>query len=71
MTLHQPEPPSEEVLTRWLQKHVDLLAAERKEEQDQSRLLLSKCSPKQLERNGLAVLGLGALNVSIGLGGKM
>jgi DNA polymerase alpha-associated DNA helicase A len=64
------ERPSSELLSRWLQRHADLLIEERNVEKDEARMLLSKCSPKQLERNGLAILGLGVLNVSVGLGGK-
>lgn len=64
------ERPSVDLLQRWLQKHADLLIEERKVEKEEARLLLSKCSPKQLERNGLAILGLGVLTVAAGLGGK-
>jgi DNA polymerase alpha-associated DNA helicase A len=69
--LYQAQVPSADLLQRWIQKQADLLIAERKVEQDESRLLLSKCPPKQLERNGLAILGLGCLSISVGLGGKM
>lgn len=68
--LHAVNRPSNELLQRWMQKHADLLAQERRVEQEEARLLLSKCPPKQLERNGLAILGLGILSVSVGLGGK-
>jgi DNA polymerase alpha-associated DNA helicase A len=47
-----------------------LLAQERQADIDQSSLLLSNCSPKLLEKKGLALLGLSPLNVNIGLGGK-
>lgn len=70
-SLYIPEAPSNELIEKWLQRHADLLVAERQIEQEESRLLLSKCPPKQLERNGLAILGLGVLNVAVGLGGKM
>lgn len=62
--------PSQNLLQLWIQKHADLLASERKVEQDEARLLLSNCPPKQLERHGLAILGLGVLSLSVGLGGK-
>jgi DNA polymerase alpha-associated DNA helicase A len=69
--LYQAQVPSSDLLQRWIQKQADLIAAERRVEQDESRLLLSICPPKQLERNGLAILGLGCLSISVGLGGKM
>lgn len=68
--LHQAQVPSTELLQRWIQKQADLIIAERKVEQEESRLLLSKCPPRQLERHGLAILGLGVQSISIGLGGK-
>ncbi|UZJ52104.1 hypothetical protein CBS101457_001424 [Exobasidium rhododendri] len=69
--LCQAQKPSSALLQKWLQKQADLLIAERKEEQEETRLLLSKCPPKQLERNGVAVLGLGVLSIAVGLGGKI
>ena len=69
--LYQADAPSPDLLQRWIQRQADLLLAERKEEQQETRLLLSKCPPKQLERNGVALLGLGIQSVSVGLGGKV
>lgn len=68
--LNNVSKPSQNLLQIWIQKHADLLANERKVEQDEARLLLSNCPPKQLERHGLAILGLGVLSISVGLGGK-
>ncbi|PWN35983.1 P-loop containing nucleoside triphosphate hydrolase protein [Meira miltonrushii] len=68
--LNSVSKPSQNLLQIWIQKHADLLANERKVEQDEARLLLSNCPPKQLERHGLAILGLGVLSISVGLGGK-
>ena len=47
-----------------------LLQEERQAEVEQSSLVLSSCSPKLLEKKGLALLGLGVVNVGLGLGGK-
>ncbi|KAG8830770.1 hypothetical protein FRC17_004265 [Serendipita sp. 399] len=57
-------------LDAFLDRQRHLLARERQEEIDQTSLLLSNCSPKLLEKKGLALLGLGVVNVNIGLGGK-
>jgi DNA polymerase alpha-associated DNA helicase A len=46
------------------------LQLEREEEEEQTRLLNSNCSPKLLEQRGLALGGLGVSSISIGLGGK-
>ena len=69
--VHEPVPPSQELLKSWLQKHLDLLEAERQEDAAQSRLLLSKTPAKVLEANGLALLGLSVASVRIGLGAKL
>lgn len=69
-SLNTPVPPSQDLLQRWIQKHADLLGEERAIEQEEAKLLLSKCSPRLLERNGLAILGLGVNSVAVGLGGK-
>lgn len=69
--LYDAQKPSSELLRCWVQKHTDLLIQERKVEQEESKLLLSKCPPKQLERNGVALLGLGVVSHNVGLGGKM
>lgn len=66
----EPISPDRALQTAWLQRHIDLLAAEREEEHAQSRLLLSRSAPKLLEREGLALLGLGVVGVRIGLGAQ-
>jgi DNA polymerase alpha-associated DNA helicase A len=57
-------------LEAFFARQQELLAAERQAEVDQSSLLISNCSPKLLERKGLALLGLAVVQVNIGLGGK-
>lgn len=69
--LRRPEAPSQELLLRWFQAQSRLLAEERKEEQAQSKLLLSKTAPKVLEKHGLALLGLGVASIRIGVGAKL
>ncbi|SPO21756.1 related to HCS1 - DNA helicase A [Ustilago trichophora] len=69
--LRKPEVPSQELLLRWFQAQSRLLAEERKEEQAQSKLLLSKTAPKILEKHGLALLGLGVASIRIGVGAKL
>ncbi|PWZ03122.1 P-loop containing nucleoside triphosphate hydrolase protein [Testicularia cyperi] len=69
--INPPQSPSSAVLKQWLQRQLQLLEQEREEELSQSRLLLSKTAPKVLERNGLALLGLGVASVRIGLGAKL
>lgn len=64
-------PPSSEQVRAWLRRQRLLLARERQEEHEQSALLLSRCPPRLLERNGLALLGLGVASVSIGQGAKL
>ncbi|KAK1222273.1 hypothetical protein PQX77_014906 [Marasmius sp. AFHP31] len=58
-------------LSAFISRQRHLLALERAADLDRSRLLLTKCPPKQLERNGLALLGLTVSNVEVGLGGKV
>lgn len=67
----QPVPPSQDLLQRWFQEQLRLLAEERREEQAQSKLLLSKTAPKILEKHGLALLGLGVASIRIGVGAKL
>ncbi|WRT66637.1 uncharacterized protein IL334_003596 [Kwoniella shivajii] len=69
-TLLQPAPPSRSVLEAFINRHQYLLELERKAEEEQTRLLNSKCSPKLLEQRGLALGGLGVSVISVGLGGK-
>lgn len=57
-------------LDAFFERQRELLAKERQAEIDQSSLLISNCSPKLLERKGLALLGLAVVQVNIGLGGK-
>ncbi|KAJ9477614.1 DNA polymerase alpha-associated DNA helicase A [Pseudozyma hubeiensis] len=71
VALRRPEPPSQELLLRWFQAQARLLAEERKEEQAQSKLLLSKTAPKILEKHGLALLGLSVASIRIGVGAKL
>ncbi|KAJ7074075.1 AAA domain-containing protein [Mycena amicta] len=61
---------SESRLAAFFARQRVLLAQERAAEVERSSLLLTNCSPKLLEQKGLAVLGVGVVNVSIGLGGK-
>ncbi|WWC94533.1 hypothetical protein V866_001379 [Kwoniella sp. B9012] len=68
--LLQPVPPSRSVLEAFINRHQYLLELERKAEEEQTRLLNSKCSPKLLEQRGLSMGGLGVSNISVGLGGK-
>ncbi|WWC69923.1 uncharacterized protein I206_103867 [Kwoniella pini CBS 10737] len=65
-----PATPSRSVLEAFINRHQYLLELERKAEEEQTRLLNSKCSPKLLEQRGLALGGLGCSNISVGLGGK-
>lgn len=53
--LIRPHPPSQSDLHTFLTRHLHLLAAERQAEIDQTSLLASKCSVKQLEKRGLAI----------------
>ena len=68
--LIEVQPPTKEELEAFLERHQSLLQLERDEEEEQTRLLNSNCSPKLLEQRGLALGGLGVSNISIGLGGK-
>lgn len=68
--LLQIRPPSEGDLDAFLSRHQALLQAERDEEEEQTRLLNTNCSPKLLEQKGLALSGLGVSSISVGLGGK-
>jgi DNA polymerase alpha-associated DNA helicase A len=62
------KPPT--TLELFIQRQQELLRLEREAEEAQTRLLNSKCSPKLLEKKGLALGGLGVASVNIGLGGK-
>lgn len=68
--LLEVRPPAEGELEDFLSRHQALLQAEREEEEEQTRLLNTNCSPKLLEQKGLALGGLGVSSVSVGLGGK-
>ena len=57
-------------LAAFINRQRDLLNRERNAEIEQSALLLTNCGPKLLEQKGLAILGLGVVNINIGLGGK-
>lgn len=68
--LDKPGPPSREQLAVFISRLQHLLALERAAEEDQTRLLNSKCSHRLLEQKGLALGGLGVAGISLGLGGK-
>ncbi|WVW84202.1 hypothetical protein I302_106232 [Kwoniella bestiolae CBS 10118] len=68
--LVQPVPPTRSVLEAFISRHQYLLELERKAEEEQTRLLNSKCSPKLLEQRGLSIGGMGVSNISVGLGGQ-
>ena len=55
---------------KFFENYRRLLERERDAEIAQTALLLTNCSPKLLERKGLALTGLRVANVNIGLGGK-
>lgn len=65
-----PHPPSREELEAFVHRHEALLQLERGEEEEQTRLLNSNCSPRELERKGLSLGGLGVSAINVGLGGK-
>jgi DNA polymerase alpha-associated DNA helicase A len=69
-SLLRPQPPSRSVLEAFIGRHQHLLQLERDAEEEQTRLLNSRCSPKLLEQRGLALGGLGVAVISVGLGGK-
>lgn len=70
VSLWEAEPPSAAELSEFIAQHQRLLQLEHEEEEEQTRLLHSNCSPKLLEQKGLALGGLGVSAVSVGLGGK-
>lgn len=57
-------------LKAFFEKQKAQLESERKADVERASLLVSACSPKLLESKGLAVIGLGVVGVTIGLGGK-
>lgn len=61
---------TESELAAFLDRQTLLLKRERDAEIERTSLLLSSCSPKLLERKGLALGALGVASVRIGLGGK-
>lgn len=66
----EPQQPTGADLKAFLERHQYLLRLERDEEEEQTRLLNSNCSPKLLEQRGLALGSLGVSSISVGLGGK-
>ncbi len=66
----EPQRPTDSILEAFITRHQYLLQLERAAEEEQTRLLNSNCSPKLLERRGLALGRLAVSNVSLGLGGK-
>lgn len=69
-TLLRPVAPSDGDIKAFLDAHTELLQLERDAEEEQTRLLNSNCSPKELERKGLSLGGLGVSAINVGLGGK-
>lgn len=69
-TLHKPIKPNQADLHAFLWQQLELLARERQAEIDQTSLLASNCSQKELERRGLSLGGLAISSVNVGLGGK-
>ncbi|KAF9494344.1 P-loop containing nucleoside triphosphate hydrolase protein [Pleurotus eryngii] len=61
---------SESDIHEFIDKYKALLLEERNEEIERSSLLLSNSGPKLLELKGLALGGLGVVEMNIGLGGK-
>jgi DNA polymerase alpha-associated DNA helicase A len=53
--LLNPIPPTRTDIHAFLSRHLDLLASERQAEIDQTSLLASNCSPRLLEKRGLAI----------------
>lgn len=53
--LLEPTPPTRKETHAFLSRHLDLLVAERQAEIEQTSLLASNCSPKLLEKRGLAI----------------
>lgn len=53
--LLQPNPPDRRQIHAFLSRHLDLLVQERQAEIEQTSLLASNCSPKLLEKRGLAI----------------
>lgn len=70
-SVRTPKAPDAAQVQAWLARQKKLLEKEREEEREQSALLLSKCAPRLLERNGLALLGLQASAVRVGQGAKL
>lgn len=68
--LIEPKRPERADLEAFLDRQAALLQLERNEEEEQTRLLNSNCSPKLLEQRGLALNSLGVSSQSVGLGGK-
>ena len=59
-----------EAVRIFVDRQLELLAAERAAEVEQTKMLLSNVPFSQLERAGLALGALGVAQVSVGLGGK-
>jgi len=71
VAVRRPSPPDACAVQAWIDRQYKLLKRERVEERAQSALLLSRCAPRVLERNGLALLGLYVTCVRVGQGAKM
>ncbi|WFD42167.1 DNA helicase [Malassezia psittaci] len=70
-SVRTPIPPDAEHIQKWIERQRELIDLERNEEREQNALLVSKCAPRFLERNGLALLGLYASSIRIGQGAKL
>ena len=53
--LLEPIPPTRREVHTFLTRHLELLVLERQAEIEQTSLLASNCSPKLLEKRGLAI----------------
>ena len=62
---------NEQHLAAFIARQRLLLSREREEEITRGSLLLTNCGTKLLEQKGLAITGLGVVDIKIGLGGKM
>ncbi|KAI9435234.1 P-loop containing nucleoside triphosphate hydrolase protein [Russula earlei] len=61
---------STERVSSFIDRHLFLLSRERNAEVERTSLVFSNCSPKLLEKKGLALNGLGIAGIRVGLGNK-
>lgn len=57
-------------MNAFIDSQLDLVANERKLEVEETARLLSACSPAQLQKRGVALVGLRIASMRTGLGGK-